>query len=385
MKPADKKRLKLFWLGKVCFLTSFIGAVGIVVVEVPFLQSLHASVQEAEVPKAINAHPDSLLKDLESPEFMIAPSAALDLGQLGDKRAVPFLLKRLNDSDSDVRDSAALALGQLGDKRAVPFLLKRLNDSDFVVQNSAALALGQLGDKRAVPFLLKRLNDGSPYDQELAAWALGQLGDKRAVPFLLKRLSDSDSAVRNSAALALGQLGDKRAVPSILERLNDIDSDVRNSAALALGQLGDKRAVPFLLTVLREKRPTYRSEIFSTLKKLNESGQLANFSQSTAYLFLALGGGLFLGTVFVGGMGLVFFLRVRNPYPLNWSGHLVLPEEAIAELIALKRRRQKQNIPKWKIYCELIFFEILPLLLAQHIQVRLQNLSLPPSKKRNID
>jgi hypothetical protein len=182
----------------------------------------------------------------------------------------------------------------------------------------------------------------------------------------------------------LGQLGDKRAVPFLLKRLNDSDSDVRNSAALALGQLGDKRAVPFLLTVLRDKKSPYRFEAFSTLKKLNESGQLANFSQSTASLFLILGGGLFLGTIISGGIGLIFFLRLRNPYPLSWSGHLVLPEEAIAELIALKRRRQKQNLPQWKLLLELTT-EVLLLLWAIHIQIRFQNFRLPPSKKRNID
>jgi PadR family transcriptional regulator, regulatory protein PadR len=64
--------------------------------------------------------------------------------------------------------------------------------------------------------------------------------------------------------------------------------------------------------------------------------------------------------------------------------HLLLPEEMIAELIALKRRRQDQKIPKWKLQLELTT-EVLLLLWAIHIQIRLQNLSLPPSKKRNID
>jgi hypothetical protein len=68
-----------------------------------------------------------------------------------------------------------------------------------------------------------------------------------------------------------------------------------------------------------------------------------------------------------------------------WLKSLRFPEEAIAELIALKNRRQKQNIPQWKIYCELVLCEILPLLWAIHIQIRLQKLQLPTSKKRTID
>jgi HEAT repeats len=184
--------------------------------------------------------------------------------------------------------------------------------------------------------------------------------------------------------LALGRLGDKKAVPLLLKHLDDSDSDVRSRTALALGQLGDKKAVLFLLSILRDKQSILRVKAFSELKKLSESGQIANFPQSTAYLFLALGGGLFFVTAFVGGMGLIFFLRIRNPYPLSWSGHLLLPEEMIAELIALKRRRQKQNLPQWKLLLELTV-EILLLFWAIHIQVRFQNLSLPPGKKRNID
>jgi hypothetical protein len=90
----------------------------------------------------------------------------------------------------------------------------------------------------------------------------------------------------------------------------------------------------------------------------------------------------------IGSFGiLAFMLHVlsRNPYLLSWSGHLLLlPEETIAELIALKRRRQKQNLPQWKLLLELTV-EVLLLLWAIHIQIRLQNLSLPPSKKQNID
>jgi hypothetical protein len=79
-----------------------------------------------------------------------------------------------------------------------------------------------------------------------------------------------------------------------------------------------------------------------------------------------------------------FSLNSRKSYPLSWSVHMLLPEETIAELIALKRRRQKQNLPQWKLLLELTV-EVLLLLWAIHIQIRLQNLNLPPSKKRNID
>jgi HEAT repeats len=263
--------------------------------------------------------------------------------------------------------------------------MKAFPDSSLKVWDStepyAVLELARSRGDRDFPLLL----DSDVRASE--ALKLGQSGDKRAVPLLLKLLNDSDDTYTLiSAASVLGQLRDKRAVPLLLKLLNDSDSYyVRISAASVLGQLGDKTAVPFLVKVVRDKKSLFRFEAFRTLKKLSESGQIANSQfHPTASLFLILGGGLFLGAIFVGGMGLIFFLHTRNPYPLSWSGHILLPEETIAELIALKRRRQKQNLPQWKLLLELTV-EVLLLLRAIHIQVRFQNLSLPPSKKRNID
>jgi hypothetical protein len=353
MKPEEKKRLKRFWLGKGLLLASIIGSLGMTIVTSRFIHSQYSMVKKAEVSDTMKAFPGSLLKDLES-------------------------------TDPAIFGGAAKALGRLGDKSAVPFLLKRLNDSNPYFRRSAVEALGRLGDKSAVPFLLKRLNDSNPDFQLSAAETLGRLGDKSVLPFLLKRLNDSDINLQVSAAEALGRLGDKSALPFLLKRLNDSDSYVWEQDAEALGRLGDKSALPFLLEVLRNRQSHYRFEAYSALKKLSESDQVAKISKPTASLLFILGGSLFLGTVFVGGMGLIFFLRMRNPYPLTWSGHLLLPEETIAELIALKRRRQKQNLPQWKLLLELTV-EILLLLWAIHIQVRFQNLSLPPGKKRNID
>jgi hypothetical protein len=79
-----------------------------------------------------------------------------------------------------------------------------------------------------------------------------------------------------------------------------------------------------------------------------------------------------------------FFISFRSIQFSRLLRYLSFPEETIAELIALKRRRQKQNLPQWKLNLELTT-EVLLLLWAIHIQIRLQNLSLPPSKKRNIE
>jgi hypothetical protein len=147
--------------------------------------------------------------------------------------------------------------------------------------------------------------------------------------------------------------------------------------------LTSKREETSLLAVMRDRTSPMRFEAFRALKKLSPSGKFTQSSQTTSSLLLILGVCLFFGGIIVGVIGLIFFLRIRSPYPLSWSGHLLLPEEMMAELIALKRRRQKQKLSQWKLNLELTT-EVLLLLKAIHIEIRFQNIRLKPGKKRNI-
>jgi hypothetical protein len=83
-----------------------------------------------------------------------------------------------------------------------------------------------------------------------------------------------------------------------------------------------------------------------------------------------------------GGVNLILSLTVSV-----WQHQLIglLPEDHIANLNALLRRRQKQQISQWKIDCELIFREIIPLILVINFQIKLDNLLLKIGKKRNIN
>lgn len=60
------------------------------------------------------------LSDLKSSLAGIRSRAAWQLGQLGDRSAVPALIEALQtDENEDVRWSAAWALGELGDEAAI--------------------------------------------------------------------------------------------------------------------------------------------------------------------------------------------------------------------------------------------------------------------------
>jgi HEAT repeat protein len=361
---------------------------------------------------------ESILKQLTDSDPRVRAKAAIALGHLGDKTTVRFLVKALDDDEPLVRANAAIALGQLGDKTVVPLLRQTLKDTDPFVRANAAIALGQLGDKAVVPLLRQTLKDADLWlraranaalvleqtDNKTAvslflkdrinndflsvsgteiAVVLVRLGDKTAEPLLLNYLNDGNSWVRADTATALGQLGDKTTSHFLVKALDDYDPLVRANAAISLGHLEDKRAVPRLNELLNDQNSSNRIEAFRALKKLDELGQPTPLSETTASIFFVFESSLFLGVIILGGIGFISFLRMHNPYPLSWSGHLILPEEAIAELIALKRRRQKQKFPQWKLNLELTI-NVLLLLGAFHIRIRFQNIHLKPGKKRNI-
>jgi HEAT repeat protein len=69
---------------------------------------------------------EQLVSELKSPSAENRIDAAWALGELGDPRAVEYLLKVLSDPDDTVRYNVVKALGNLGDNKAIPYLAKAL-------------------------------------------------------------------------------------------------------------------------------------------------------------------------------------------------------------------------------------------------------------------
>src|SRR5512138_1420887 len=85
---------------------------------------------------------DDLARTLASdPSYKVRVQAALVLGKLGDKRAVPALVKALKDSNATVRAVSCGALGKLGDSSAVGPLKEATRDGESMVRQAAEKAL----------------------------------------------------------------------------------------------------------------------------------------------------------------------------------------------------------------------------------------------------
>ncbi len=152
------------------------------------------------------------------------------------------------------RASAALALGKLGDKRAVPALLDALEDGAWMVRKTSVDALSEIGAVRAGARVAEMLDDPSIEVRLAADKALVKLSGPHIFPALIRILRDEKSEGRTLAARWLGLIGDARAVPDLIARVNIIDDGpTRIEVIRALGRIGDLRARPALLPLLEHE------------------------------------------------------------------------------------------------------------------------------------
>jgi hypothetical protein len=98
----------------------------------------------------------------------------LVLGGRADADKIDDLTRALmQDSSYKVRVQAALILGKLGDKRAVPALVQALRDENETVRGVAATSLGRLGDRNsASALMIATSNDPSEFVRAQAKHAL---------------------------------------------------------------------------------------------------------------------------------------------------------------------------------------------------------------------
>lgn len=164
------------------------------------------------------------------------------------------------DSEKE-RDEAFKKLGELKDPSAVDPLVKYMTEN-VKERANAAVALGAIGDKKAIPGLVALLDfeagagsddaaRGKNRNNEKIAQALGQLQATEAADALLKLFKSRDNYVRLAAVKALGEVKTKAAIPALTDVVrNDDNMFLKKTAVEALGNIGDAEAVPVLIEAL---------------------------------------------------------------------------------------------------------------------------------------
>jgi HEAT repeat protein len=140
---------------------------------------------------------EALIEMLESADLQARVSATKQLGELGDRAAVPALTRLLNSRLELLRTGALKALAKIGDPATIPPLYAVATDDEaFVVRTAAMSALADLGDPRGSLLIAQALSDRSiPYRRWFEKWAakrLVELKATHAVPDLeqARRVSD---------------------------------------------------------------------------------------------------------------------------------------------------------------------------------------------------
>ncbi len=175
----------------------------------------------------------------------------IDLGRIGDRRAVPLLSKLVTDprARSKWRQEAARLLGQLQDRGAADALWTAAADDDRQVAEEAAIALGEMKDKRARIVLPRTIANTDAGLRMRAAIALARVDSPKATPALIEAMYSGNWEIQNRAAHYLGFIGDKRAIKPLLRLSRHLH--LRSRIALALGRIGrrhrDPRIMRFLL------------------------------------------------------------------------------------------------------------------------------------------
>jgi len=174
------------------------------------------------------------------------------------------------DQPAELRAAAALALGRVGDRVAVPALSEALKDPAPEVRFAAALSLGKLPADGVETRLERVLRyDPSWQTRYAAAIALGRTHKAFAAAGLEDALgNDPDWQVRQQAARSLQELGTVHAAAALQEALNDPDPSVRAAAGIGLAAIGaPEQKLAVANAVDGEPDPTVRALLASASRR----------------------------------------------------------------------------------------------------------------------
>jgi len=196
-----------------------------------------AAIRAAGRPRDVSSvpHLTGALLRLDEPSSIRA-AAALALGRIADRVAVPALAEALKDPVPDVRYAAALALGRLpadGVATRLEHVLK--GDPSWQVRYAAAIALGRTKKTFAAQALAKALADDASWQvRQQSARSLQDLPTERSAQALAAALRDPEPSVRAAAGTALAEVGGPAQHREIANALaSETEPSVKAMLALA--------------------------------------------------------------------------------------------------------------------------------------------------------
>lgn len=224
---------------------------------------------------------EPLVELLQESEADLRIYAALALGDLRDRRAIPYLIKALQDENTNVRYHSIEALGKLRALEAVEALVAIAETKEFFLAFPALEALCEAGESRIAPRLVPLLEDNTL--RPAVVEALGRLGDENVIEPILSALQRSpDLATVIAQALVnletryqhhygegeyIADLVRRQIAPTaanhMMTALNSTDGPELRALVRVLGWTGDRNVAEALTRLLASTE--VRSEVVETL------------------------------------------------------------------------------------------------------------------------
>jgi HEAT repeat protein len=167
-------------------------------------------------------------------------------------------VRKLQSEDANERLEAIRGLGEIGEPKAIEYLVAAANDPDMRIRIKAIDTLGQIKAKEATSLLIQQLfmRDTDLGTKQRILASLGKIGDTHATGPIVDFLArDVDPTVRGNAIFALGDIGDPAAIPA-LEALTKDGQDpvLRTLASDAIRKIRARPAPAVVPPALAERR-----------------------------------------------------------------------------------------------------------------------------------
>jgi HEAT repeat protein len=149
------------------------------------------------------------------------------------------------------------------------------DNPEQLVRVNAAIALGKLGDRSAIPALTTALKDNNPWMQLATGWALLRLGQTQGLPVVGRLVQYPDPSIQREALSQLQGYGSQSMsyiLPYYKARLESADDNERNGAIIQIGKFGPAalELVPRLRALLVGKQkdsPGYAATILGQIAR----------------------------------------------------------------------------------------------------------------------
>ncbi len=197
---------------------------------------------------------DYHIQRLQNPNHKKRAQSALNLGNIGHKKAVDHLEKSLKDSHPLVRSHSIISLSKFKDSRIFKLLTASLNDENDKVYSCTASAISKIGNEESIHTLINEVIRNNDRRRSIATNNLIKIG-KPAVQQITDAFNNSTGSIKANFLKALGKIGDEIHLDVLIDALNDESYQVFWVATAILRKHPTSEAVPALVSSLFHKYP----------------------------------------------------------------------------------------------------------------------------------